>query len=267
VAGVDLVGALITAFEFARAAAPLAAMLLALVLWFRLFAVARWLRAGGQPRHALYFEFVTADVGIAGAVILMHGVEERLGGPPLTQFFTDMRLLGGPDLVTIAGASVALLFVYYVLAVIAGRVAEVVGEMPAPLIAAMRPQTASERFVWVAAVSPAAGFTEEFLFRGLLLWFAFDLGADAPLAIILTSAAFGLGHTAYGFTWAIGTSLLGAASAIAVLWTGSLWPAIIAHTLYDMTVYYILGEQTTADEPQDAAHQPAGFICGLARPR
>lgn len=265
--GVDLVGALITAFEFARAAAPVAAMLLALVVWFRLFALAHWLRARGQPRHALYVEFVIADVGIAGAVILMHGVEERLGGPPLTQFFTDMRLLGGPDLAAIAGASAVLLLAYYVVALIAGRAAEFFGEAPTPVVAAMRPQTASERFVWVTAVSPAAGFTEELIFRGLLLWFAFDRGADAPLAVILTSAAFGLAHTAYGFIWAIGTSMLGAASAIAVLWTGSLWPAIIAHALYDMTVYYILGEQSAAGGPQDAAHQPAGFICGLARPR
>ena len=127
-AGVELVGALITAFEFARAAAPLAAMLLALILWFRLFAVARWLRAAGEPRHALYVEFVIADVGIAGAIILMYWVEARLGGPPLAQFLTDMRLLGGPDLTTIVGASVALLVVYYMLAVIAGRAAELFGD-------------------------------------------------------------------------------------------------------------------------------------------
>jgi membrane protease YdiL (CAAX protease family) len=264
--GVDILDVLIAAFAVARAVTPVAVMLLALVLWFRVLGVARWLRAAGQERHALYFEFVVADIGIAGAVILMHWVEERLSGAPLAHFFHDMRLTGGPDLATIAGASAALLVVYFAVARISGRIAEFFGEASTPFVAAMRPRTPGERFVWVTAVSPAAGFTEELLFRGLFLWFAFNLGADATMAVVATSVAFGLGHAAYGLTWTVGTSALGAASAIAVLWSGSLWPAIIAHALYDMTVYYVFGEDAPPERREDAA-APAGFMCGLAPPR
>lgn len=263
--GVSGLDVLTFVLRVAPAIVPVAAMLLFMVLALRLLAVGRWLRARGAERYALYSDFVIANFGIVGAFVTLGFVKEKLTGAPLSGEFANLRLTGGEaSIELIAAVTVGLLFAYYAVAVASGWLSRLFGEKESAFAIAMRPTTAGERFAWVTVMSPTAGFCEELIFRGLLLSVAFTLGADAVIAVALTSLAFGLGHAGYGLSWTMGTTLLGALSAAAVLWSGSLWPAIIAHTLYDMTVYYVFEDAPAEHREGEELPAPAQKVRWLS---
>lgn len=92
----------------------------------------------------------------------------------------------------------------------------------------LMPRTSREKqaFLLVAAVS-AIG--EEYLYRGFI-YHAFAGTVGGPwLAVVLTSVSFGVAH---GYQKAIGmvrATLLGVLLSLPVIWTGSLFPSIVAH--------------------------------------
>lgn len=243
---------------------PVAAMGLALVVWLRLLKLGRWLREHGRERYALYADFVITNTGILGALFVSAWTAEQLGGAEVASLLADLRLTGGAETNLLAGTTVGLLAAYFAVAALSERVSFWLGEHESPFAAAMRPKTVGERLTWVSVMSPTAGFCEEVIFRGVLLSIAFTFGADAVIAVALTSLAFGLGHAAYGLTWTIGTTLIGAVSAASVLICDSLWPAIVAHTLYDMTVYYVFDTARFEEAPDDGVHAPARTLRGLS---
>jgi membrane protease YdiL (CAAX protease family) len=261
--GIEPIDVLTAVLRVMPAIVPVAAMALALIVWLRLLRFGRWLRESGRERYALYADFVVTNAGILGALFVSVWTAEKLGGAPVADMLADLRLTGGAQTNALAGATIALLASYFALAATSERISAWLGERESPFAAAMRPKTVGERFVWVSVMSPAAGFCEEVIFRGVLLSVAFTLGADAVIAVALTSLAFGLGHAVYGLTWTIGTTLLGAVSAVSVLACDSLWPAIVAHTLYDMTVYYVFDTARLEGMPDDGVHAPARTLRGL----
>jgi len=82
-------------------------------------------------------------------------------------------------------------------------------------------------------VSLTAGFCEEFLFRGYLIW-AFEplLGwwGAAALSLSLFSAA----HVDQGKAGAIKSGLVGGFFTLLVAFSGSLVPAMVLHALVDI---------------------------------
>ena len=107
------------------------------------------------------------------------------------------------------------------------RVGARLGWRESPVSLALMPRDGKEIRSFLSMVGIAA-VCEEYLFRG----FAFQILAD-PLgawpAVLVTSASFGLSH---GYQKAIGVvraSSLGVLLALPVLWTGSLFPSIVAH--------------------------------------
>jgi len=233
----------------APAVVPLATALLALLVWYRLLAVGRALRARGEERLALYSDFAVISWGFVGAFFLVGWIDWKLGGnEPPSYVLWNLGLTRDIAVELLLGATAGLTLFYFAVAVVSARISLFFGEKESPYALALRPQMALERFVWVGAMSPTAGFCEEIVFRGIALSVAFTLGADAVIAVVVTSFLFALGHAVYGTTWMIGTMVLGIASAVVVLWTGSLWPAIIAHTLYDMTVYYVFDDPAASDQ-------------------
>jgi CAAX protease family protein len=96
----------------------------------------------------------------------------------------------------------------------------------------MAPRTGSELGWWVV-LSLSAGFCEEFLFRGYLIWVLQPLlglwGAAACSVVV-----FGLAHSYQGPKGVLATGVLGALFTLVVLGLGSLWPAIALHALVDV---------------------------------
>jgi membrane protease YdiL (CAAX protease family) len=137
----------------------------------------------------------------------------------------------------LTAAAVALLF-----AVRAGETR--LGWKETPLLLELLPRTRSEKTVF-AGLSFVAGFGEEIAYRGFALaWMASILGS-AGAALVITSLAFGLLHAYQGVPGVARTGLLGGLFGISVLATGSLWPAILAHTAVDLLAGLVLADTLT----------------------
>jgi uncharacterized protein len=133
----------------------------------------------------------------------------------------------------------------------AARVARISGPKPgmrAQLgeISIALPHTSDElrRFV---ALSLTAGFCEEFLFRGYLIW-AFQpwLGWWGAAALSLT--VFVAAHAYQGTAGVIRTGLIGGVFTLLVSLSGSLVPAIVLHALVDIFIG-VIAWLVLRDEP------------------
>lgn len=105
-------------------------------------------------------------------------------------------------------------------------------KMGNPQVEKYSPHTRAELTCFVA-VSLTAGFCEEFIFRGYLIW-AFQpllgLWGAAAFSVVL----FGFGHAYQGTKGIVATGAVGAVLTLVVLISGSLWPAIALHALVDI---------------------------------
>jgi membrane protease YdiL (CAAX protease family) len=129
----------------------------------------------------------------------------------------------GPAFVWAAGVTAAGLLLTWLLV----RIGAWLDLSESPLTFALMPRSGREVRAFLVMVGIAA-VGEEYLFRG----FAWQVLSD-PLgawpAAILTSISFGLSH---GYQRAVGVvraSVLGLLLTLPVMWTGSLFPAIVAH--------------------------------------
>ncbi len=111
------------------------------------------------------------------------------------------------------------------------KLAAYAAKLPAG-IALISPHTAAERGAF-RGLSLTAGFCEELLARGYLMWF---IGAwTGPwIAAVLSSALFGLGHAYQGRSGVLKTGVVGLVMALVYLGTGSLLPGIALHALIDL---------------------------------
>jgi membrane protease YdiL (CAAX protease family) len=75
-----------------------------------------------------------------------------------------------------------------------------------------------------------APVAEEALFRGVV-YPGLRAAAGPWLAVVLSAVLFGLGHRDHGTEAVVFTALMGAALALLVEGSGSLWPAVVAHVL------------------------------------
>jgi membrane protease YdiL (CAAX protease family) len=95
------------------------------------------------------------------------------------------------------------------------------------------PHTAEEHNFFTI-ISLTAGFCEEVLVRGFLLWY-FAVWVGPIWAAVLSSIVFGFGHIYLGWLHMMRTGLLGLVFVAIVLATQSLWPTIIIHAAIDFT--------------------------------
>ncbi len=103
---------------------------------------------------------------------------------------------------------------------------QLAGGMPFPLLAAM-----------LAFV----GLYEEVFARGLLLDRCRSLLRGTWAPVLASSLLFGLGHLYQGWIGVAQTTLIGIVLALAVIRWGTLWPAIIAHALLDISSMLFVG--------------------------
>jgi CAAX protease family protein len=96
------------------------------------------------------------------------------------------------------------------------------------------PATSAERSLWVL-VSLTAGLCEEFLYRAwLLLFFSSALGF-VWAGLLVSSIFFGFAHSYQGRSGILGTSVLGLVFGLLFVFTRSLIPGQLLHTLLDLT--------------------------------
>lgn len=97
---------------------------------------------------------------------------------------------------------------------------------------ALIPHTEKELKVFML-VSVTAGICEEIMFRGFLIAYLSHY-MDTGLALILSSALFGMGHLYQGFTGVLRTMFVGAGFAILYALSGSLLAPVILHAAIDV---------------------------------
>ncbi len=131
------------------------------------------------------------------------------------------------------------LLLWSVLATLAGLGVLVAGRAlrlrETPLLEYILPHTADEKAAFVG-VSVTAGVCEELVFRGFLIPATSLAFGSLGLAVLLSSAVFGLLHAYQGMIGVVRTGILGFLLAIPLLATGSLLPSILAHTALDVIV-------------------------------
>lgn len=96
----------------------------------------------------------------------------------------------------------------------------------------LAPHTSLE-LCWWALVSLSAGFSEELIFRGFLIW-AFNPLLGLWGAAALSVLVFALAHGYQGGKGVLAVGIVGGLLTALVLIFGSLWPAITIHALIDL---------------------------------
>jgi len=149
--------------------------------------------------------------------------------------FQSAEVFGGWCLVLAAGSAVLFGLLNWSMAR---------GWLPAgPRGLSLLPETRSERLACVFLLSPTVGFCEELLYRSYALrelphWWK---GCPTILSLFVSCLLFALAHTARGGTAVLYTFILGALFAWPVLHSGTLYPSIVVHTIYDAVVLAWIG--------------------------
>jgi membrane protease YdiL (CAAX protease family) len=134
----------------------------------------------------------------------------------------------------LAGGGLLIIFVFRELAVWTGM-------RESYTLRELLPRTRRERGVF-ALLAVAAGVSEELAYRGYAIpMLAPWLGVGGAAA--LSSTIFGVLHGYQGVLGTVRTTLMGGMLAWGFLTAGSLWPAIVAHTVIDLVAGIVLGER------------------------
>lgn len=115
------------------------------------------------------------------------------------------------------------------------RVGQRLGASESHLVRFLLPRNRGERWGFTV-VSAVAGVGEEYLFRGFLLHGLADWTGSVWLGVVVVAVSFGVGH---GYQRAIGivrAGLLGVLLALPVVFTGSLYPAVVAHFWINLAI-------------------------------
>jgi len=112
------------------------------------------------------------------------------------------------------------------------------------------PRTRGERTAF-SALSVTAGICEEILYRGLLMGSLLPVIGMWP-AVVLSSIIFGLGHAYQGSTGILKTATVGLVMALLVVFSGSLWTAIVLHAVVDLTSGRIMSAALDVPVPRSS---------------
>lgn len=172
------------------------------------------------PRRQAYLSSIISLWLLALATLAVQ-VFSGMGGPSDLRAMLVLDVRGAAWAAAATAAGIAVLFAF-----------RAAGLREAPLMHQLLPQTRRERALFVG-VSLTAGICEEFIYRGFLLS-ALQYSTPLPVALVLSSGAFGVAHAYQQPLGAVRAALLGALLAVPVLVTGSLLPSMLAHALIDI---------------------------------
>ena len=183
-----------------------------------------------DQRPAVYLSSALVLV-LAGGVTLLLSLELRDGaGIWLELHAPTPFLLAAAGLLTVCGLAVAYLF---------RGLSAFFGWQETETVRAIMPATPGEKGLF-AVLALAAGAGEEIVFRGFLTAFLIPWFGSSLLAALPVSAAFGMLHGYQGPHGMARAGITGLVLALGVAWTGSLWPAILAHTALNLLFGLVL---------------------------
>lgn len=122
-----------------------------------------------------------------------------------------------------ATTAVGLLIVWLV-----GWIGQATGLRESPVGRTLLPEGGSEQR-WFVLIAGLAAVCEEYIYRGFLLHALAAWTGNVWLAAGITSLSFGLAHGYQRLIGILRSGMLGLLLAIPVIFTGSLFPAIVAH--------------------------------------
>ena len=187
----------------------------------------RPIRADGSLSGSFVFALSLLDTVLLLALIVW--LMKRRGERPATIFFGDRPV--GPE-VGVGFLSLPVVVTIVIVLMVAIRLgAPLLHNVPNnPLEGLLDSQTGLLAFLFVVIV--AGGVREELQRAFLLHRFRTDLGS-AGLGLVITSTAFGLGHTLQGWDAAIVTGVLGATWGAIYLARRSAVAPIVSHSLFN----------------------------------
>lgn len=107
------------------------------------------------------------------------------------------------------------------------------GYAESEIIADLVPTTAGQKILFVL-LAVSAGVCEEIVFRGFMIPALFSRTNSLVAAVIISSAVFGVLHIHQRPAGALRATLLGGALALTFVSSGSIYPAMVAHTTIDI---------------------------------
>jgi membrane protease YdiL (CAAX protease family) len=198
----------------------------------------RWLKeqieAGrSEARLRFYRRVLAAQLGLVLVVLAIW----RLGS--IAPEALGLIAPANAPLMTIAlaGFLISVLVSSLVLRYKGDRRLKRVLQMAGPLL----PVSTAERWLF-AVVAVGAGISEELAFRGFLLfYFAIFLpGLGRSVAVLASSAAFGLGHLYQGIRGVVLTAVVGLFLAMLYVLSGSLVVPMVVHAALDLRLLVIV---------------------------
>ncbi|RLQ94620.1 CPBP family intramembrane glutamic endopeptidase [Falsibacillus albus] len=113
----------------------------------------------------------------------------------------------------------------------------------------MLPSTFGERLLF-ALVALTAGFCEEVVFRGVMLYYFnhIDLQLSIIPLMIVMSLLFGIVHLYQGWKGVVGTAYMGGALLYVYLATGNLWICILIHFLIDVKFVFTSNKKPASSQ-------------------
>jgi membrane protease YdiL (CAAX protease family) len=181
------------------------------------------------PRAAIYLQSLVSSWILGGLTALI----VRASGSDLP--YLGVFPVPWPSLVAWSAATTAA-------GILLILIAHAAGIVESPLMHHLLPQTVAEKWLF-AALSITAGVNEEFIFRGFLLTVLEDATGSTGIAVIVTTASFGMLHAYQHAGGALRAALLGVVLTVPVLVTGSIIPSVIAHAALDLIAGLALGER------------------------
>lgn len=192
----------------------------------------RYLRLieAGEPsnRIRLYQQTLTLE-WVAFAVVV--GTWVLLGRPAADLGFvasSDMQI--GLGLVTVALMTAILVYAWLTVRKMSSEEKSAQVKKLGTLVHFLPKNVRDYRYF--VGVSITAGIVEEVLYRGFAFWY---LARFMPMwaVVLISSVAFGLGHTYQGANGVMRVTLVGIAFGVFYLLTGSIWLPILAHIILD----------------------------------
>jgi CAAX protease family protein len=209
-------------------------VLAALVQLIPFLAVAQFRRLpeGEVPRVSVYLSSA-AMIAVVGGVSLAAGLA-RGGGWALGFGPVPWR--------SVLVWAVAISAIALASAPLGVRIRHRFGIVETDFLKQLLPRSRMEKGVF-ALLSLIAGVGEEIAYRGYAISSLALATGSVPMAVIVSSAAFGMLHTYQGWIGIVRTGLLGAILAGVFLISGSIWPPIAVHVSLDLWAGLVIGDR------------------------